>query len=104
MEPATLYLLILCASGGPFCPANEEDPKRFTLTRERCLKQLYRANVLMPDYDGYCVQSGGKEIIDHAGRVNDLRHAKKWVSVPAGYIGGGSDPALLERLFPELRE
>jgi hypothetical protein len=94
-----LYVAILCASYGLECPLNADPREAYTMTREHCLAVMQRERQTLFNYEGYCVQWGGKEIIDHAGRVNDLSHATSYASPPAGYTGVRSDPALIERLI-----
>lgn len=95
--PGPPYVLILCAANSLECPLNEWRPEAYTMTRERCLVAMQRARQKLFNYEGYCVQWGGAEIIDHAGRINDLSHATSYAIPPAGYTGVRSDPALLER-------
>ncbi len=104
MDAATLYMLILCSTSTvALCPANEDQQEQYTLTRETCLAKMRRAKVMMPDYEAFCVQFGGKEIIDSEGRINDLSHSKTYVGPPAGYTGIESDPRLLEEALRERR-
>src|SRR5690349_18851143 len=97
MPAPTLYLLVLCSTSTvAICPANEDEQQQYTLTRDACLGKMRRAKVVMPDHEAYCVQFGGKEIMDSEGRINDLSHSKIYIAPPAGYHGIESDPRLLE--------
>jgi len=76
MDPATLYVLILCASSARPCPVEgQREPQSYRLERAQCIGAMHAYISEYQNYAGYCIKRDGSEVIDEAGAVTDLRGA-----------------------------